>query len=110
MSMRFPFPYDPAAIFSIVDGTVQAVIAVDPADPEGGTFDLIDDPEDAQVQVFARISPNTVPAPVTPEGEEDEEAVPEDVDEEWEEDEDLTDADDDEAVEDDPDAPEDPDD
>lgn len=110
MSYRFPFPYVPTTLIAIVDGTVQPVTDIEPEDPAGGTFDLPDDPDDADMRAYARISPDAVPAPLTPEGEEDEEAEPEDLDDTWEEDEDPVDADDDEAVEADPDAPEDPDD
>lgn len=110
MSYRYPWPYVPGTLLAIVGGTVQPAIDVDPADPAGGTFELDDDPEDMTVRVYAQISPDVIPAPVTPEGEEDEDAVLVDEDDDYEEDEPLVDAEDDEEEEDDPDAPELPDD
>lgn len=99
---RYPFPYVPNTLFSVVDGTVQAVTDVDPDDPEGGTYELAGDPLDATVFAYARISPAAVP---TPPVIDDVPVTLPDVDDDFEEDEDIVDAEDDEAEDDDPDAP-----
>lgn len=104
---RYPFPYVPNTLFSVVDGTVQPVTDIDPDDPEGGTYQLLSDPLDATVYAYARISPDAVPAPDEIDG------VPiilPDVDDDFEEDDDIVDAEDDETEDDDPDAPSLPDD
>lgn len=108
MSYRFPFPYVPNSLLVMVGGTVQPATEIDPADPEGGTFDIPDDPEDMTVRAYARVSPDAVPTPPT-----DEDLgmdALEDVDDDYDEDDDQVDAEDDEAEETDPDAPEYPDD
>lgn len=104
---RFPFPYVPNTVLAIVDGTVQPVTDVEPDDPDGGTFELPEDPDDADVRAYARISPGVVPSPPV---DEDDEPVDIDEEDDFEEDEDLADLEDDEAAESDPDAPAYPDD
>lgn len=108
---RFPFPYVPNGILVMVDGTVQPITDVDPDDPDGGTFDLPEDPLDGEVWAYARVSPDAVPSPpVFDDGGDEEIEVLEDPDDDYEEDEDVVDADDDETEESDPDAPAYPDD
>lgn len=104
---RFPFPYAPNGLLVMVDGTVQPITDVDPSDPDGGTFDLPDDPLDAEVWAYARISPDAVP---TPPSDDDGDLVSEDDEDTYDDDTADTDLEDDETEESDPDAPAYPDD
>lgn len=103
MIRQYPFPYVPNTLLAFVDGTVQPA---EETDPETGLFTLPEDPDDAEVRAYARISPDAVPAPPESGGM----VVIDDPEDEYEEDEDIVDAEDDEAEEDDPDAPAPPDD